>query len=254
MLWEVARFGTWVPYDDGAQRALALAMTAVASALVVTGSRMAAVPTWVRPPVVSRRTLVRLLAVWGISVPASVAGFQIYTAQAHEVFPGRDAPGNPIRTVTLAAVIGTFVLIKLKGNRGGPARTASAVIAAVAAPMLFELPFDLVVMGRMFPAIPPDPTFYRVVFFAPLFVAELTTLALLMCSLEVRVNAWTCYALAAMFATFGVWAMLGFGYPASPSLITANVVSKLLAFATVITLFLPLRRGSRRTATSPRAA
>jgi hypothetical protein len=40
---------------------------------------------------------------------------------------------------------------------------------------------------------------------------------------------------AAMFTTFAVWALLGFGYPASPSLFTANVVAKLLTFATVIT-------------------
>ena len=45
--------------------------------------------------------------------------------------------------------------------------------------MVFELPFDLIVMARTFPPIPPNPALYRVLFFAPLFAIEITTLALL---------------------------------------------------------------------------
>jgi hypothetical protein len=45
-----------------------------------------------------------------------------------------------------------------------------------------------------------------------------------------------------MFAAFAVWAGAGFGYPNAALPIALNVVSKILAFATVLTLYLPARR------------
>jgi hypothetical protein len=48
-----------------------------------------------------------------------------------------------------------------------------------------------------------------------------------------------------------VWALSGFAYPATPGPIAFNVLSKMLAFATALTLFLPPRRKAR---TSPSAA
>ena len=44
-----------------------------------------------------------------------------------------------------------------------------------------------------------------------------------------------------MLGVFAVWALAGFGYPSAPLSLTLNIVSKLLAFATVLTLFLPVR-------------
>jgi hypothetical protein len=105
--------------------------------------------------------------------------------------------------------------------------------------MVFELPFDLIVMARTFPPIPPNPALYRVVFFAPLFAVEITTLALLTWSPMVRLTRATFVAFALMLAVFAVWALAGFGYPATPLSYALNVVSKLLAFATVLALFLP---------------
>jgi NAD(P)-dependent dehydrogenase (short-subunit alcohol dehydrogenase family) len=53
--------------------------------------------------------------------------------------------------------------------------------------MIFELPFDLIVMARTFPRA-PDPAWSRVLFFAPLFLIEITTLALLTLSPMVQVS------------------------------------------------------------------
>jgi hypothetical protein len=47
---------------------------------------------------------------------------------------------------------------------------------------------------------------------------------------------------ALMLAVFAVWALAGFGYPSAPVPIALNVVSKILAFVTVLTLFLLPRR------------
>jgi hypothetical protein len=42
-----------------------------------------------------------------------------------------------------------------------------------------------------------------------------------------------------MFLIFAVWAVFGFAYPAVPLPIALNVISKILAFATAVSLFLP---------------
>ena len=86
---------------------------------------------------------------------------------------------------------------------------------------------------------------YRVLFFAPLFLVEITTLSLLTLSPVVRVSRATFYSLALMLAVFAVWALPGFGYPSSPVPYALNVISKLLAFVTVLTLFLPRRAQAR---------
>jgi hypothetical protein len=40
---------------------------------------------------------------------------------------------------------------------------------------------------------------------------------------------------------FAIWALSGFGYPSAPLPTALNIVSKILAFVTVLTLFLPQR-------------
>jgi len=134
----------------------------------------------------------------------------------------------------------TFFIIVVTGKPGGRIAVLSAAIAAMAAPMVFELPFDLIVMARTYPPIPPNPALYRVLFFAPLFLIEITTLALLTWSPMVRLTRATFYAFALMLAVFAVWALAGFEYPSTPLPYALNVVSKLLAFVTILTLFLPL--------------
>jgi hypothetical protein len=111
----------------------------------------------------------------------------------------------------------------------------------MAAPMIFEFPFDLIVMARTYPPIPPDPALYRALFFVPLFLIEITTLLLLRLSPMVRLTRATFFSFALMLGVFAVWALSGFGYPSAPVPITLNVVSKILAFVTVLTLFLPQR-------------
>ena len=234
----MARFGTWVAYSGGSRLVLVLVMAVIAVGLVLFGRRLK-VARW-RPPAVRRISLIALLVAWVVSIAAFLVCVTFYAKQVVHEFPGATAPTSPTLAITLSAVVVTFLLVLATRVPQDRVAMASAAIAALAAPMVFELPFDVVVMARTYPGIPPDPTFYRVLFFAPLILIELTTLALLMCSPEVSVKNWTCYALAAMFTTFAVWACLGFGYPASPSLIAANVVSKLLAFVATITLFFPV--------------
>jgi hypothetical protein len=233
----MATEGTWIGYSGTARIGLAVVLLALAGALAYAGTRWPG-PFQARRPRPAVANL--MLAIWVLAITTFLVCLSVYAHQARRDFPGRTAPTDPITPVTLLGVGAVFVVI-LTASRGGPtARLGSAVIAALAAPMIFELPFDLIVMTRTYP-IPPDPAWYRVLFFLPLFAIELTTLALLTLSPMVRLSRATFLSFAAMLAVFAVWALSGFGYPSAPLPIALNVVSKILAFVTLLTLFLPVR-------------
>ena len=232
------QYGTWFSYSGSAKLILAIVLVAAAAALAIAGLKL---PLPARPHRPGSNTTTLLIVAWAISITAFLACVGVYAQQAQrDHLAGR--PADNILPVTLTAAGVTFFIIAVTGKpRGGPAVT-SAAIAAIAAPMVFELPFDLIVMARTYPPIAPNPALYRVVFFAPLFLVEITTLALLTWSPMVRLSRATFFAFAAMLAVFAVWALaVGFEYPSAPLPYALNVVSKLLAFATILTLFLPLR-------------
>jgi hypothetical protein len=78
---------------------------------------------------------------------------------------------------------------------------------------------------------------YRLLFFLPLFLAELSTISLLTLLPSMRATASAAYAVAAMFAVFAVWAAFGFAFPAEPLALALNVISKILCFVAAIMLF-----------------
>jgi hypothetical protein len=55
----------------------------------------------------------------------------------------------------------------------------------------------------------------------------------------VRLTRATFFSFALMMGVFAVWALSGFGYPSAPLPTALNIASKILAFVTVLTLFLP---------------
>ena len=230
------QYGTWFSYSGSAKLVLAIALLAVAAAVAFAGIKL---PLPARLPRPGKNTTTLMVVVWALSIIAFLACVGIYGKQAHqEHLAGR--PADNIFPVTLIAAGVTFFIIVVTGKPGGRIAVLSAAIAAMAAPMVFELPFDLIVMARTYPPIPPNPALYRVLFFAPLFLIEITTLALLTWSPMVRLTRATFYAFALMLAVFAVWALAGFEYPSTPLPYALNVVSKLLAFVTILTLFLPL--------------
>jgi hypothetical protein len=234
-------YGTWFSYTGTARLTLAMVLLAAAAALAYAGIRLP-LPAGVPRP--GRNTTTLMVVAWALSIIVFLACVGIYGKQAHhEHLAGR--PADNIFPITLLAAGVTFFLIAVTGKPGGKTAVISAALAAIAAPMVFELPFDLIVMARTYPPIPPNPALYRVVFFAPLFAVEITTLALLTWSPMVRLTRATFYAFALMLAVFAVWALAGFDYPSAPLPYALNVVAKLLAFATILTLFFPLRAQAR---------
>jgi hypothetical protein len=148
--------------------------------------------------------------------------------------------------VTLSAAVLTFLVLVIAMSGSDRDRVVGAGMAALAGPLVFELPFDLVVMGRTTPEVLPHPDWWRLLFFGPLVVVEVLTIALLLAVPAARLTRWTLVALAALFGTFSWWATIGFGYPDHPLPHVANVVAKLCAFAVTASIVWPHGPGLMR--------
>ena len=239
----------WLSYGGAARVVLAVVLVAVAAGAAGMGLRLR-VP--VRLPSPGRTASTVMLAAWGTAVVAFLACLGIYVHQLLQQHLIHSRPPQPVFPVTAACMIALFIGILYLGRSLSKEDDAagqwlgSAFIGAIAAPMIFELPFDLIVMTRTYPAVAPDPALYRVLFFAPLFLVEVTTLALLSLSPLVRLSRTAFFAFALMLLIFAVWALFGLGYPSAPVPFAFNAASKVAAFVVALGLFLP-QRGQRGT-------
>ncbi|MBV9795241.1 MAG: hypothetical protein JO016_15030 [Actinobacteria bacterium] len=231
---------SWATYHGDARTTLAAILLTVAAAVVFGGIRLRRP---VRLPRPGRITLIVLLSVWGVVIFAFLAVLSDFAQQAQPQHQGRVQTNGPIAPITFTAVAVTFVIIIGLGRAyDWPTRLSGAAIGALAAPMIFEFPFDFIVMTRITGA----PAERLVAYFIPLFLIEIVTLTLLATSPMVRLRPVTFFAFASMLIVFAIWARYGFGYPTTEPAYALNVVSKLLAFATALTLFLPSRAGRAR--------
>jgi hypothetical protein len=234
----MAQYGTWISYSGTARVVLALVLLIAAGGAAYAGTRL---PLPVRAPRPGQKAANVMLAAWIVAITAFLGCVGFVSQQARRDHLPHLRPPDPILPVTLTAVAVIFVIIVLiSSSHDWPVRLAGAAIGALAAPMIFEFPFDLIVMARTFPRI-PDPALYRALFFVPLFLIEITTLSLLTLSPMVKLSRATFFSFAAMLAVFAVWALSGFGYPSAPLPYALNVLSKILAFVTALSLFLPQR-------------
>jgi hypothetical protein len=236
----MTRYGTWALCEGTGRIMLALVLLAVAGGLASVGTRLHRPVRLARP---GRAATISMLLAWVLALGAFVVCDAILKYEGSRHHTVKAAPNDPIALVTLTAAVILFVIVFIAAPvsatpRGLWIRLSSAAIAAMAAPMIFELPFDLIIMARVY-LPPPDPAWYLAVFFAPLVAVELTTLSLLRLSPMVRLSRPAFCCLALMLLVFAVWALAGFGYPSAPVPIAMNVVSKILAFVTALALFFP---------------
>jgi hypothetical protein len=231
--------GAWIAYSGTARITLAIVLLLVAAAALLAATRLRHGIQLRRP---SQRIRATLLASWGVALVAFLGCFAVIVQLVVDDHLKTTRPSDPVTPVTFTAAVVTFAIIFAK-TRGHdqPIRLAAAATGAIAAPMIFEFPFDLIIMARTYPAIPPHPDLYRVLFFAPLFLTEFATLSLLSFSPMVRIGRAAFFSFGLMLAVFAVWALDGFAYPNAPVPFTLNVVSKIIAFVAAITLFLPQR-------------
>jgi hypothetical protein len=233
------QYGTWVSYGGDARIWLAIGLLAIAGGTTLAGIRLPLPVRFTRPGPAGR---VAMIVAWAASIAALLVCVRVYIRQymnAYGLSAPAAAPRNPITPVTLTAAAVVFVIIFSRRAPRFRTRLAGGVIGAMAAPMIFELPFDLIVMSRSHPVI--DPALYRPLLFGLLFLIEITTLLFLRLSPMVRLTRATFFSFALMLGVFAVWALSGFGYPSAPLPTALNIASKILAFITALTLFLPQR-------------
>jgi hypothetical protein len=230
----------WVSYHGSDAILLAVLLLVVASVFVYAGKRMHAPLRVTRPGWTAAGFMI---AIWLLAIHTLLVATYVYGLQVREAYPRFAAARVRVGTF-VDALLTFFVILYLTRRWGWKVALASAVIGTAAAPMIFEFPFDLIVMARTNPPIPAHPTLYRQLFFMPLFLVEFSTISLLTLLPSIRVTEYSSYAVAGMFVVFAVWAALGFAFPAEPLPLALNIISKVLCFVAAIMLFIWREDGS----------
>lgn len=235
----MTQYGTWVSYGGAARIGLAAALLAAGGGLAFAGTRL---PLPIRLPRPGKAAAIFMLSLWAAAIAAFLVCATIYVLQSRSAYRlVKLAFASPIAPVTVIGMLAIFFVISVTSPYNSRARLVSAAVGAMAAPMIFEFPFDLIVMARTYPPIPPDPAGYRALLFVPLFAVEFTTLSLLTLYPMAKLTRGVFFFFALMLIVFAVWGLFGFGYPSAPLPIALNGLSKLLACATALSLFLPGR-------------
>jgi hypothetical protein len=240
LLWLAQAQGTaphgsphWISYSNGGAILLAVVLLVIASGVAGAGRRLRTPLKVTRPGGIAAAFMI---AIWVLAICDVCIATFVYALQVKEAYPGFVAARVRVGTF-VDALVTFFVIVYLTRRWGWKVALASAVIGTAAAPMIFEFPFDLIVMTRTNPPIPAHPMLYRLLFFLPLFLVEFATVSLLTLLPSMRVTAYAAYAVAGMFLIFAGWAAFGFAFPAEPLPLALNVISKMLCFVAVIMLF-----------------
>jgi hypothetical protein len=230
-------FGEWIPYSGNGAIILGVVLLVIAGVFTLFGLKL---ESSLRVKMPGKAIAGVLVAVWILSILTFFVNVGVYSILLQQAKFTGTIPNNPITKFTLSFAFLSFLMIFfINRKKGGKVAFWSAAVAAMAGPMIFELPFDLIVMGRTYPPIPPDPAVLRALFFFPLFLIELTTMSLLFFSPLFKVIKYTLYSLAGMFLVFAIWGFLSFSFAYTTEFLILNVAAKALAFVTVVTLFLP---------------
>ena len=223
----------WISYGGGEAILLAIVLLVVAGGFAYAGKRLRAPLRLTRP---GATVAAFMIAIWLVAIYNAFVATYVYGLQVKQAYPGFVAARVRVGTF-VDALVTFFVILYLTRRWGWKIALASAVIGTAIAPMIFEFPFDLIIMTRSNPPIPAHPMLYRQLLYLPLFLAALSTISLLTLLPSMRVTAHACYAVSGMFVVFAVWAAFGFAFPAEPLPLALNVISKILCFVAAIMLF-----------------
>ncbi len=230
-------YGTWASYTGDGALVLAAILFVAAGACAVLGIRTHR-PVRVKRP--GRAVSVFLVAIWLLALVSWGIGIYGYVIIMRQHYGPLTAPPSPIAPITALSELVAFVAI-IYFTRGRGLRTAagSAIVGAIAGPMMFELPFDLIVMGKLYPPPPEPAAVVTLLFFMPLILLEVSSFSLLTLSPAMKLSRYTLFSLGGMFLVFAIWACFGFSYPSNPLSFALNSVSKVLSIVAAVTLFLP---------------
>jgi hypothetical protein len=236
----MVQYGSWNPYAGSGAVVLAVALLVLAAVMIFLGSKLPHAVAVERP---GRAVAILLLIIWVLAWAATtwtstafseVLGQQLVAQQVGKV----TLPHNPITPITVVAAVVTFIVIAyMSRHHGWKTALGAAIVGTMAGGLIFELPFDVIIMRRLYGPTPVG--LFQHLYFQPLLVFEVASLSLLTLSPLLRISRYTLFALGAMFLVFAVWAAFGFSYPSTPLPVACNAVSKILSFVVAITLFLP---------------
>ena len=231
----MTQYGTWSPYVGSNSIILAVVLLIVTSVLIYFAIRLHH-PIEVKRP--GKFLGVSIVVIWLLSVTTFLVAVTTYVSALYQQVGQFTGPTNPITPITmLSGLVAFFVIAYLTRQSGFWIAFGSAIVGTIAAPMIFELPFNLIVMWRTYP--PTPEILFTLLFFLPLFLVEISSFAMLALSPVMKLSRYTLFLLAGFFLIFAVWALFGFSYPETPIPIILNVVSKILAFAVAVSLFVP---------------
>lgn len=226
---------SWDSYGGAEAIILAIVLLVVAGGFAYAGKRLGT-PLRIERP--GKTVEWFMYAIWALAACTLGAAWSVFGLQLKEAYPSFVEPRVHVHIFTIIDAVVTFLAILYLTRRwGSKVALHSAVIGTVAAWMIFEFPFDLIIMMRTSPPIPNHTMLYRLLFFLPLFLVEFSTVSLLTLLPSMRVTAYAAYAVAGMFAVFAVWAAFGFAFPAEPLPLALNVISKIFCFVAAIMLF-----------------
>jgi hypothetical protein len=244
----------WSPLTQTGSIILATVLAGITGILLYIGTRIHQPLAAKRPGLFLGVCLVAIFLLSGIAFVVS-SYYELLTL-VHQI--GQvTGPANNITPITLACGAVTFLVILFLTTSGGTSPVSprqfwvavgSAIVGTIAAPLIFELPFDLIVMGRAY--YPTPHALWAVLYFFPLFIVEISSFAMLTFSPFTKVSRLTLFLLAGMFFVFAVWAAFGFTYASTPLPYACNAISKILAFAVAVSLFLT-RQSAARTPAAP---
>ena len=223
----------WVSYGGVEAILLAIVLLVVAGGFAYAGKRLRAPLAITRP---GGTVAGFMVAIWLLAIYTVCVAWLVYGLEVKQAYPGFVAARVRVGTFVDASVT-FFVILYLTRRWGWKVALASAIIGPAAGWMIFEFPFDLIIMARTNPPIPTHPMLYRQLIFLPLFLLQFSTVSLLTLLPSMRVTAAASYAVAGMFVVFAVWAAFGFAFPAEPLPLALNVISKIQCFLAAIMLF-----------------
>jgi hypothetical protein len=214
----------WRAYEGSGAVLLSVVLLALGLVVVFLGTRLR---DRAKPPVPGSALKFVIVVVWAVTIIVILGVFKRVAART-----GQSSLGvGPVFPITLASAVCAFVVIAYLTRSGGAlAALGNGFAGAVAGPMVFELPFLLIITPVVTTKV-PHPLFS----FLDFLVVILTTLALPFFSSRFAVTRYSLYLLGGMLLVFAAWALLtGYAPPADPVSFGLNVVSKVLGFASVI--------------------
>lgn len=222
----------WSPYSGMAAVVLGLILLVLAAGFFVLAGKKRSASLM---PNIGFAWKVVIVLVWILSILLVLPLFKQVAADT-----GQSALGTgPVLPITLASAVGTFAAVAYLTRAGGAlAALGNGFAGAVAGPMVFELPFVLIITPVVTTRV-PHPLFLFSVF----LLVILTTLLLPTFSRRFSVNKYSLSLLGAMLAVFALWAFAtGYAPPGDPTSFILNAVSKVLAFGAVGAGFITVSR------------